>query len=191
MSGGGPAMPRGVPASLRGIFLIAALAALAVLAASAASAGGAPAADSSPALPVLLERPADGSTATLQAGPAALHIAFFATWCSPCVDEFRAMAALESRWAARGYRLVLVAVPSRQSRERLATFVTESRPPGEVLFDAKGDAQRAFAVDHLPTHLVLDRNGTVVFRSGGVAEGVGPAVERLLARRAGEQDPRR
>lgn len=143
------------------------------------------------ALPLVLERPADGSAARLDAGPAALHVVFFATWCSPCIDEFRTLASLESRWAARGYRLVLVAVPARQSRERLATFAAESRPPGELLFDAQGAAGRAFAVEHLPTHLVIDRNGTVVLRGTSVTDGVSAAVERLLTRRAGEQDPRR
>ena len=166
------------------------LRAVALLAVALASLAGARAADRSP-LPLVLERPTDGTAATIDAGPVALHVVFFATWCSPCVDEFRALAELESRWAARGYRLVLVAVPSRQTRERLATFVAESRPPGEVLFDAQGAAQRAFAVDHLPTHLVIDRNGTIVERGGSIAEGVGAAVERLVTRRIGDEDPRR
>jgi thiol-disulfide isomerase/thioredoxin len=142
-------------------------------------------------LPLVLQRPADGSAATVAAGPVALHVVFFATWCSPCLEEMRSLAELESRWATRGYRLVLIAVPTRQSRDRLVAFAAESRAPGELLFDAEGAAQRAFEVDHLPTHLVLDRNGNVVHRSGSLADGVAAAVERLVSQRGLEEGTHR
>jgi thiol-disulfide isomerase/thioredoxin len=122
--------------------------------------------------------------ANLSAGPPALHLVFFATWCPPCLDEFRALSELEARWSSRGYRLVLVAVPTRQSRERLSTFLSETRPPGEVLFDVKGAAVKAFAVDRLPSHLLLDARGEVALRSERLSDGVPGAVERLVEDRS-------
>lgn len=138
------------------------------------------AAEPSP-LPLTLERPSDGTRTTLSAGPKALHVVFFATWCPACIEELRGLAELESKWAARGYRLVLVSVPARQSRERLSAFVAESHPPGEILFDASGAAQKAFAVDRLPTHVLVDGSGTIVSRAERLADGIAAGVEGLLA----------
>ena len=122
----------------------------------------------------------DGREVVLRPGAPALHVVFFATWCPPCMDEMRDLADLESRWVGRGYRLALVAVPSRQTRERLGAFVKESSPPGEVLFDQSGSATRAAGAERLPLHLVLDAKGAVVARSGNIADGVDAAVARLL-----------
>jgi len=123
----------------------------------------------------------DGREVVLGPGAPALHLVFFATWCPPCLDELRDLADVESRWVDRGYRLVLIAVPSRQTRERLAAFVKESSPPGQVLFDRSGSATRAVGAERLPLHLVLDASGSVVLRAGSLGEGVGPALERIFS----------
>jgi len=130
-------------------------------------------------LPLPLEA-LDGREVVLRPGAAVLHVVFFATWCPPCVDEMKGLADLESDWVGRGYRLFLVAVPTRQTRERLQAFVRSSSPPGEVLFDRGGLATRAFGAERLPLHVVLDAKGAVVLRSESLADEVGSTVAGLL-----------
>jgi peroxiredoxin len=105
---------------------------------------------------------------------------FFATWCPPCKEELSRLTELEARFGDRGYRLLIIAVSTRQSAERLAGFAAEHRLPGELLFDAGGDAERAWGVERLPTHIVLDASGREALRSGGLDATVSAAVERLL-----------
>ena len=83
-------------------------------------------------LPLTFERPSDGRPVELTAGAPALHVVFFATWCPECVDELDRLADLEARWNGRGYRLVLVAVPTRHTAERLRKFAQDRMPPGEL-----------------------------------------------------------
>ncbi len=137
------------------------------------------------AFPLKLEG-LDGREVLVSPGAPVLHVVFFATWCPPCVDELRALADLEARWAGRGYRLVLVAVPTRQTRERLAAFVREASPPGEVLFDRTGSAERACGVERLPVHLLFEAKGQIVLRSENLADGVEAAVARILGGRRRE-----
>ncbi len=132
------------------------------------------------ALPLSLEDPASGGPVALEAGAVALHLVFFATWCPPCRAELAELAELETRWDQDGYRLVLIAVRSRHSAPRLVEFATNERPPGRVLFDADGRAQRALGAEHLPTHVVFDRQGNEVVRSGALGGGIEAEVERLV-----------
>lgn len=130
--------------------------------------------------PVSLHNPVTGQTAGLEIGAPVLHIVFFALWCPPCLDELEALRQLHARWAERGYRLVLVAVQTRHTAERLTRFAAEHDLPGELLFDIDGAAEQRFAAAGLPTHLLLDESGEVVLRADAVGD-VGPVLEDRLA----------
>ena len=98
-----------------------------------------------PEFPIRLQDPSTGQDVELVTGGKALHIVFFATWCQPCRQELAQLRDLDARWKERGYRLVIVAVRNRQSAERLQRFIEEHRPPGQLLFDFSGWAERSFA----------------------------------------------
>jgi thiol-disulfide isomerase/thioredoxin len=133
-----------------------------------------------------LEDPRNGSPVEVAPGSGALHVVLFATWCPPCEAELDRLGELEARWKDRGYELVLVAVPTRQTAERLAQYVAEKSPPGRLLFDARGAAEGALGSGELPTHVVFDAAGREVVRAGSLDHDVEAAVERLLGgRRSG------
>lgn len=117
-----------------------------------------------------------------------LHVVAFATWCPPCVDELPALADLEARFAPRGYELVLVAVPSRQSLERLRRFREVEKLPGRLLFDSEGTVEAALGVERIPTHLWIDASGRVRLTAGALSEVDVATIEGLYgppARAAG------
>ena len=91
-----------------------------------------------------------------------------------------ALAQLEERWKERGYRLVLVAVRTRQSRARLASFVRSKQPPGELLFDISGDAEKALLGEKVPTHVLLDAAGNEILRTEALDTRMRKAIERHL-----------
>jgi len=145
----------------------------------------------SPLEPVRLQGLGDGEAVRVEPGAPALHLVFFAIWCPPCVDELARLSEFEARWNERGYRLVVVAVSTRHSRERLLEFAKAQEVPGELLFDPDGTVQAALAADELPTHLVFDASGREVLRAGEFDEGVAEVVEGLLmqGRRSKEGRP--
>lgn len=133
--------------------------------------------------PLELNDPVKGMAVQVGGGARLTHLAFFATWCPPCLAEMTRLQELESTWGRQGYRLVLVAVAARQTPERLRAFVENEAPPGRVLLDADGSVQRAAGVEDLPAHLLLGPDGTIFMRAGALAEGVVPEVERRLGLR--------
>jgi thiol-disulfide isomerase/thioredoxin len=148
------------------------LAALAVLALAAPPAWAG-------AIDLQLVDPIDGKSVRVQSGSPLLHVVFFAVWCPPCVDELRELAEIDARWEQNGYRLVLVAVPERQSADRLQRFVQDREPPGELLLDSDGSVRSALRGAHLPMHLLFDATGRELLRSDSL-DGVEAEIERLL-----------
>ena len=134
-------------------------------------------------LPVTLVDPSTGRPAELEAGPSALHLVLFATWCPVCVDELEELAELESRWGPDGYRLVLVAVATRHTPSKLARFVEQAQPPGRLLLDAEGVVERALDAPGLPTHVLLDSRGREVLRATALDKELKQQVEQLLRQR--------
>jgi peroxiredoxin len=128
--------------------------------------------------------PATGDSVALDPSKGPLHVVFVATWCRPCLAEFTKLADLEDRWKADGYRLLLVAVPTRQTPDRLREFLSQGPLPGRLLFDADGSVSAAFGAATIPTHLLVDRQGRIVARAGTLDPAFAQAVE-LLVRREG------
>ncbi len=156
-----------------------------VLAALGVPSSAARAEQGSLTFPLELEDPLAGRPIRIEA-ERAVHLVFFATWCPPCLEELPRLGDLEERWRDRGYRLVLIAVPTRQSRERVAQLVEHRRPPGRVVFDADGAVSAACEITDLPTHLVVDGSGRIVHRAPALDADVESALAGLLA--AGRDD---
>ena len=130
--------------------------------------------------PLRLVDPVRGAPVEVSPGPRITHLVFFATWCPPCMAETARLSELQSTWGRQGYRLVLVAVRTRQTPERLKAFVEREGPPGEVLLDADGEVQKALGVSDLPAHVLVGPDGAVLLRSGSLSDGAAAEIERRL-----------
>ncbi len=127
-----------------------------------------------------LVEPRSGREVSVVTGEAALHVVLFATWCPPCLAEMPALSDLAARWGDRGYQVVMIAVNTRQSTSRLISFADRRTLPGQLLFDAGGLAQKALGADSVPTHVLFDRQGNEVYRSGSLDDGLERAIAGLV-----------
>jgi thiol-disulfide isomerase/thioredoxin len=132
------------------------------------------------ASPLAATDPATGARVTLEPASGPLHVFFFATWCPPCMAEIPRLTDLEDRYKADGYRLVLVAVPTRQTADRLRELAAKEALPGHLLFDADGSLSAALKASTIPKHVLLDRQGSIVAQSGVLDADFKQAVERLI-----------
>jgi peroxiredoxin len=161
--------------------------ALAVLLSVSAAAADAPPPDHAPTGLSAVD-PSTGDRVALDWSQGTTHVAFIATWCRPCLEEAPRLFDLQDRWKADGYRLVLVALPTRQSVDRLKEFLGQGPVPGRLLFDADGSVSKAFGITTIPAHVLVDRGGRVVARAGALDEAFTQSVERGV-RQAGRSRP--
>jgi cytochrome c biogenesis protein CcmG/thiol:disulfide interchange protein DsbE len=124
--------------------------------------------------------PKTGDAVALDPSQGPMHVAFIATWCRPCMAEIPKLADLEDRWKPDGYRLFLVAVPTRQTQDRLRELAAQGPLPGRLLFDASGAVSSAFGAATIPAQVLVDRKGRIVARSGPLDPAFTQAVESLV-----------
>lgn len=132
----------------------------------------------SPALTAI--DPGTGAAVPLDPSQGPMHVVFLATWCRPCLSELPRLVDLEDRWKPDGLHMVLVGVATRQSPDHLRAWQAHEPTPGRLLFDADGSLAAAFGATTLPTHVLVDRHGRIVARSGSLDPVFTQAVERLV-----------
>ena len=116
-------------------------------------------------------------------------IDFWATWCAPCMAEFRVLDPWWKKQVETGLQndTVFLAVNVQESRETVRNFLDKSPLPFVVLLDEDASVATAYGVDALPTLTIIDRNGVVVDQSAGYDPSVGVYLSaRLKALMEGE-----
>ena len=96
------------------------------------------------------------------AGPVVLN--FWATWCPPCRAELPELADF-----ARSHEGVVAfyGIDLQESPQTVEPFLEELQVALPVVYDRDGKAARTFAVRFIPTTIVADAQGTILFRKSG------------------------
>lgn len=156
-----------------------------VVAATLATAGGAGAAEGPRAADFRL-RTLAGETVRLaellQKGPVLLD--FWATWCKPCVTSLPEVEALSRDFGPRGLGVVGISIDGPRNESRLRPFVSRLKLTYPIGLDQDGSLQQAFRVKAVPTAILIDSTGAIVWSRQGYLPGEGAklraAIEALL-----------
>ncbi len=101
-------------------------------------------------------------------------LAFWATWCPRCNESVPEINRMHEE--ARKYGgLQILALDYMESREKVNAFVSSKKVLYPVLLDRNGRIARKYKVVGIPTYLLIDRNGKVVYRDHEL-----PDVNRYL-----------
>ena len=96
-------------------------------------------------------------------------IDFWATWCGPCQLEAPILSRVAERYRDRG--LVVLGVNTSDKPGLAAPFAAKKSLRYPIVFDDGGHASDAYAVQSLPTLVIVGKDGTVrAVRSGLVDE---------------------
>jgi peroxiredoxin len=82
---------------------------------------------------------------------------FWATWCSPCVDE---MPHIEERYRQYAPELVVLAIESDSSRNDLLDFIQEEEITFTVLVGTES-VSRDYEIYAYPTSFFIDADGVI------------------------------
>jgi len=117
------------------------------------------------------DRPADFTLPGLDGRPVALGpflgkkpvlLVFWATWCPECEAAIPEINAMTTGPLAE--KLQILGLDFRESREKVALAVKSRGIRFPVLLDERGQAARAYGVVGIPTYVLIDRRGNVVYR---------------------------
>ena len=91
----------------------------------------------------------------------------WATWCGPCVYEIPELQKLHEHYAPRGLEVVGVSV-DESGVESVRSFVAEQKKMTyPIVLDAEGKIANILQTSVLPTSIVVDRKGNIVWKKYG------------------------
>lgn len=107
-----------------------------------------------------------GKTFELQAQRGEIVVLnFWAFWCDTWKAELPHLKTLSARQKDMGFRLVALSVDGTRLREFMN--ITGGNLPFPVLLDPGGSISRQYQIAHVPTVIILDKEGKIRYRTFG------------------------
>ncbi|HEV2718863.1 MAG TPA: TlpA disulfide reductase family protein [Thermoanaerobaculia bacterium] len=112
----------------------------------------------------------------------AKHVVFlnvWATWCGPCRFEIPELDKMHAKYAPRGFEVVGASV-DESGADAVKAFVKEQSIHYPIVLDPAGKIANVLQTTVLPTSVLIDRNGKIVWRRIGALTGPEPALDAAI-----------
>lgn len=122
----------------------------------------------------------DGSSFDLasQKGSVVL-LNLWATWCGPCRFEIPELDKLHRAYQARGFKVIGVSVDEGGAAD-VKPFVAEQKISYPIVLDPEGKLATILQTTNIPTSVLVDRNGKVIWTHVGPVSTSDPLLMRAL-----------
>jgi cytochrome c-type biogenesis protein len=105
----------------------------------------------------------------------------WATWCPPCREEIPALQAIYEEHAASGLEVVGVSIDAAGEERAVAEFAGQFGVTYPIWLDPHERVSSVFRTTGVPTTLLIDRDGTLLWRHLGPVTADDPRLTSLLA----------
>ena len=103
---------------------------------------------------------------------------FWASWCGPCRQEMPLLDGLYRRYKAMGFRLLGVNVDEDSAAAR--ALLDEIPVSFTILFDPRNRLADRYAIEAMPTTILIDRDGRRRYTHLGYVPGTEQDYEREI-----------
>lgn len=107
-----------------------------------------------------------------------VYLDFWASWCGPCKQSFPWMNDMQSRYSAKGLRLVGVNVD--QKADDAKAFLADNPASFEVAFDPAGKTPKSYAIKGMPTSVLIGPDGKVLMVHSGFKDEQRAELEKQI-----------
>lgn len=87
----------------------------------------------------------------------------WATWCGPCKGEVPDLVKLHEKYAAQGFQVIGVSIDDA-GVDVVKDFVSQNKMTYPVALDSESHVANVLQTTVLPTSVLIDRTGTIVWR---------------------------
>lgn len=96
---------------------------------------------------------------------------FWATWCTPCINELDEMNDEVENWKKElNFEVIAVATDDARTQKRIKPLVNGKGWEYKILLDSNQDLKRALSIVNIP-YTVVVKNGTIVHIQNGYVPG--------------------
>jgi cytochrome c biogenesis protein CcmG, thiol:disulfide interchange protein DsbE len=107
-----------------------------------------------------------------------VYVDFWASWCGPCKQSFPWLNDMQSKYGAKGFQIVGVNVDAKTAEAK--TFLNDMPAKFAVAFDDKGVTPKQFGIKGMPSSVLVDGNGKVIYQHTGFREADKAQLEQAI-----------
>jgi len=105
----------------------------------------------------------------LKDGP--MIIDFWATWCEPCKKQMRYLDLFHNHFKKLGLKVLTVNTDTPKSMSKVKPYVRTKGFEFNVAVDPNSQIKKKLKIQQMPTTIIVDQDGTVVYRHKGYVPG--------------------
>ena len=105
----------------------------------------------------------------LNKGPVLIN--FWATWCSPCKKEMVFLNQFERRYKDNGLSILSISIDSQKSLSHVRSYIRANNYTYDVFLDPNMQVFKKLNGNLMPTNVLIDKNGKVLWRHYGYIPG--------------------
>lgn len=123
----------------------------------------------------------DGTPFDLAAarGKNVVFLNLWATWCGPCRFEIPELEKMHAKYAPRGFEVVGVSV-DEEGATAVKSFVKDQAIGYPIALDPSGKIANLLQTTVLPTSVLIDRKGKIVWRRIGALMGPDATLDAAI-----------
>jgi len=105
----------------------------------------------------------------LKDGP--VLIDFWATWCEPCKKEMYYLDKFHNHFKDTGFKVLTVNTDTPKSMGKVKSYIRSKKYEFLVALDPNQQVMKKMSVKLLPTTILVDKDGSILFRHQGYSPG--------------------
>ena len=105
----------------------------------------------------------------LNKGPVLIN--FWATWCSPCKKDMVFLNQFERRYKDNGLSILSISIDSQKSLSHVRSYIRANNYTYDVFLDPNRQVFKKLNGNLMPTNVLIDKNGKVLWRHYGYIPG--------------------
>lgn len=98
-----------------------------------------------------------------------VYIDFWASWCVPCIKSFPWMNKIQQKYKEQGFTVVSINLDA--DKTKADQFLQDNPASFAVIYDNKGAIAKHFAIEAMPTSMIVNREGKITYRHSGFFTG--------------------
>ena len=114
----------------------------------------------------------------LNNGPVLIN--FWATWCGPCKKEMLHLDRLSKAYKQKNLSILSISIDTQRSLSEVKRFIRSKRYDFDVFIDPNQQIFKKLNGNIMPTNLLIDKNGQVVWMHYGYMPGDEKIMEKEI-----------